>query len=158
MSDRIPSYRGLVFAVTALLAACTTAQMPPPTLSAAEARRGCALGVAGATVSVEDTEGGIVLHFTSKERLQELRERGHDAAAQHGQGQRVGKGEEGGRHGSGGDHGLKMLQAPAARSVADDVQDGVRVRFVAVDPADTEVLRAKLRARADAMNSASSCT
>ncbi|MDB4939342.1 MAG: hypothetical protein JWP87_6314 [Labilithrix sp.] len=140
----------LVF-VTLLLAACTTAQTPAPTLTQAEAPRGCALGVAGATVVAEDTSDGIALSFTSKDRPEEMRERANDAAAQHGPGERLGRGHEG-RHGSGGDHGLQMIQAPAARSVADDIENGARVRFVPVDPAEKEVLRAKLRDRADAMN------
>ena len=140
----------LVF-VTALLAACTTAQNQAPTLTQAEAPRGCALGVAGATVVAEDTEGGIALTFTSKDRPHEIRERANDTAAQHGPGERLGRGHDG-QHGSGGDHGLQMAQAPAARSVADDIENGARVRFVPVDPAEKETLRAKLRDRARAMN------
>lgn len=139
----------LVF-VTLLLGACTT-QTPAPTLTQAEAPRGCALGVAGATVVAEDTPDGIALSFTSKDKPEEMRERANDAAAQHGPGQRVGRGHDG-RHGSGGDHGLQLIQAPPAKSAAEDIENGARVRFVPADPAEKEVLRAKLRDRADAMN------
>ena len=102
----------------------------------------------------EDTLDGIALSFTSKDKPDEMRERANDAAAQHGPGERVGRGHEG-RHGTGGDHGLQMIQAPAARSSAADIENGARIRFVPADPTDKEHLRAKLRERADAMNAAS---
>ena len=140
----------LVF-VTVVAAACTTAQAPAPTLTHAEAPRGCPLGVPGATVVAEDTPDGIALIFISKNRPEELRERAAVAAAQHGPGEHLGLGHEG-RHGEGGDHGLQMMQAPAAKSVAESIQNGARIRFVPADPADTGLLRTKLRERADAMN------
>ena len=145
----------LVPVASVVVAGCTTGQTPAPSLTQAEAPRGCALGVAGATVVAEDTADGIALRFTSKNNAEEMRERAHDAAAQHGPGQRVGLGHDL-RHGHGGDHGLQMIQAPAATSVAEDVESGARIRFVPADPAEKERLRAKLRERADAMN-AQSC-
>lgn len=140
----------------ALSAACTTAQPPPPSLTKGEAARGCALGVAGATVIAEDTPDGIALSFTSKDRAPEMRERANDAAAQHGPGERLGSGHEG-RHGHGGEHGLQMMQAPTARTAADDIEGGARIRFVPADPTEKDLLRAKLRERATAMNAAT-CT
>lgn len=134
-------------------AACTTAQTPPPSLTKAEAPRGCPLGVPGASVVAEDTSDGIALSFTSKDKAAEMRERANDAAAQHGPGERVGAGHDG-RHGHGGEHGLQMMQAPTAKSVADDIEGGARIRFVPSDPAEKELLRAKLRERAAAMNAA----
>lgn len=98
----------LVFALVSVAAlGCTTGQSAPPSLTYADAPRGCALGVPGSTV--------------------------------------------------GGDHGLKLLQAPAARSAAEDIDGGARIRFVPADPAERDLLRAKLRERATAMN-AQSCT
>ena len=141
--------------LTLAAAACTTAQTSPPTLTQAEAPRGCALGVPGATVVADDTPDGIALSFTSRDKPEEMRERANDATAQHGPGERVGRGHDG-RHGKGGDHGLQMMQAPAARSAAEDIENGARVRFVPADLAEKEHLRAKLRERADAMN-ATSC-
>lgn len=134
-----------------LAAACTTAQTSNPSLTQGDAPRGCPLGVAGATVVAEDTPDGIALSFRSKNRPQEMRERANDAAAQHGPGQRLGRGHEG-KHGDGADHGLQLMQAPPARSVAEDIEDGARVRFVAADLRDTDALRTKLRERASAMN------
>jgi len=142
---------GFVLGFVALAAVgCTTAQSTP-SLTHAEAPRGCALGVPGSNVIAEDTAQGIALTFVSKDRAEEMRERANDAAAQHGPGQRVGRGHDG-KHGHGGDHGLQMLQAPAAKAVAEDVEGGARVRFAAADPADKELLRTKLRDRANAMN------
>lgn len=143
----------LVF-ITLAAAACTTAQTPAPTLTQGEAPRGCPLGVAGGTVTAEDTADGIALSFTSKDRPEEMRERANDAAAQHGPGERLGQGHEG-RHGHGAEHGLQMLQVPAARSVADDIEGGARIRFVPADPAEKEALRTKLRERAASMNALS---
>ena len=140
----------LVF-VTLVAAACTTAQTPTPTLTHAEAPRGCPLGVPGATVVAEDTPDGIALVFISKDRPEELRERAGEAAAQHRPGEHLGLGHEG-RHGEGGDHGLQMMQAPSAKSVAENIQGGARIRFVPADPAEKGLLRTKLRERADAMN------
>lgn len=142
----------LALALAALLAAaCTTAQTANPALTQAEAPRGCALGVAGATVIAEDTPDGVALSFRSKDRPQEMRERANDAASQHGPGQQLGRGHDG-KHGDGAAHGLQLMQAPPARSVAEDIEGGARVRFVAAEVRDTEALRAKLRERADAMN------
>ena len=139
--------------VALLVGACTTAQTSNPSLTKGEAPRGCALGVAGATVVAEDTPDGIALSFRSKDKTQEMRERANDAAAQHGPGQRLGLGHDG-KHGDGAEHGLQLMQAPPARSVAEDIDDGARIRFVAADSRETEALRIKLRERADAMNAA----
>ncbi len=139
--------------VALLVGACTTAQTSNPSLTKGEAPRGCALGVAGATAVAEDTPDGIALSFRSKSKPQEMRERANDAAAQHGPGQRLGLGHEG-KHGDGAEHGLQLMQAPPARSVAEDIDDGARIRFVAADSRETEALRSKLRERADAMNAA----
>jgi hypothetical protein len=144
----------IVGLVGLVAAACTTSQTTNPALTQAEAPRGCALGVPGATVVAEDTPDGIALSFTSKEKVTELRERAGDAAAQHGPGQHLGKGHEG-THGQGGVHGLQAMQAPPSRSVAEDIENGSRIRFVPADAADKESLRAKLRERADEMNTRS---
>jgi hypothetical protein len=138
-----------------LAAACTSSQSTSPTLTQGEAPRGCPLGVPGATVTAEDTADGIALTFTSsKDRVDEMRARARESAAQHGPGERLGLGHDG-RHGHGGEHGLQTFQAPPSRSVAEDTENGARIRFVPADPADTDALRAKLRERADAMNAAS---
>ena len=145
------SSRSLALVLVTLVGACTTGQTPAPTLTQGEAPRGCALGVPGASVVASDTPEGIALSFTSKDKPEEMRERANDAAAQHGPGQRVGRGHEG-RHGSGGDHGLQLMQVPAARSAAEDIENGARIRFVPADPAEKDLLRVTLRERADAMN------
>lgn len=142
----------IVVAASAL--ACSSGQSPAPSLTQAEAPRGCPLGVSGATVTAENTPDGIALSFRSPDRVAEMRERANDAAAQHGPGQGLGRGHEGG-HAEGGEHGLQTMQMPASRSVATDIEGGARVRFVPVDPADTESLRSKLRERASVMNAAS---
>ena len=151
------SSNALALVLVALVAAgCTTAQSQQgPRLTGGETRPGCALGVGGATVTAEDIPDGIALSFTSTDKPAEMRERANDAAAQHGPGSRVGRGHDG-RHGEGADHGLKAMQLPVARSVAEDIDNGARIRFVAVDPADTESLRARLRERTASMN-AQSC-
>lgn len=143
----------LVLSLVATAAACTTAQTPAPSLTKGEAPRGCALGVPGALVVAEDTPDGIALSFTSKDKVAQMRERANDAAAQHGPGERLGAGHDG-RHGHGGEHGLQMVQAPAATSGAADIEGGARIRFTASDPAEKDLLRAKLRERAAAMNAA----
>lgn len=143
----------LVF-LSVVAAACTTAQTQAPVLTHAGLPHGCPLGVRGATVVAEDTADGIALSFTSRDKSDEMRKRANDAAAQHGPGEHVGGGHEG-RHGQGGDHGLQMLQSPTARSIAEDIDNGARIRFVPADPAEKELLRAKLRGRADAMNAGS---
>ncbi len=146
------SARSLALVFAALLAtACTTGQSPAPTLTQGEVPRGCALGVPGALVIPMDTPEGVALSFVSKDKPEEMRERANDAAAQHGPGQHVGRGHEG-RHGSGGDHGLQLMQAPPSKSVAEDIENGARIRFVPADPAEKDALRAALRERADAMN------
>jgi hypothetical protein len=130
-----------------LLAACTTTEAAPPTLSHAEARLGCALGVPGAVVHTEDTSDGIRLVFVAHDRVADMRIRANDAAAGHGPGQRLGEGHEG-RHGEGGDHGLQLLQAPPSHSAATDTDDGAAIVFAPADPADRDKLRAFLRGRA----------
>ena len=124
--------------------------LPPPTLTHAEGAGGCPLGVAGASVVAEDTPDGIALSFRSTANAAEMRERAHDAAAQHGTGQHLGRGHHG-EHGEWGDHGLQLTQMPAVRAVSEDIEGGARIRFVAVNPPDTDVLRRRLRDRANAM-------
>lgn len=149
------SARGL-FAVASILFAAGCARPLAPTLTQAEIARGCALGVPGSKVVAEDTPDGIALRFTSKDRPAEMRERASDAAAQHGAGAKMGVGHDG-QHAQGADHGLQMAQGPAARSAAQDIEGGARVRFVATNASETDALRAKLHKQADAMN-ATSCT
>lgn len=148
------SSNALVLALVSLVAVgCTSATGPTPSLTQADAPQGCALGVRGSTVTAEDTPDGIALSFVSKDKPGEMRERANDAAAQHGPGERMGLGHDG-HHGEGGDHGLQMMQAPAARAVATDIEGGARIRFVPADPAEKDALRAKLRERVAAMNAA----
>lgn len=142
--------------VASIFVSAGCARQLTPTLTQAEIPRGCALGVAGSSVVAEDTPDGIALLFTSRDKPEEMRERANDAAAQHGPGTHMGRGHEG-QHGQGADHGLQMIQGPAARTFAEVIEGGARVRFVATDPAETETLRTKLRKQADAMN-ATACT
>lgn len=140
----------LVLAAALAAAGCTTAA-PAASLTQAEwPLQGCALGVPGTIAIAEDTPEGITLSFVSRDR-REVRERANDAAAQHGPGQRLGRGHDG-AHGRGGDHGLQMRQAPAADAVATAIEQGARIRFAAVEPKERDLLRTKLRDRANAMN------
>lgn len=152
----ITSRLGALFAAASILVAAGCARQLAPTLTQAEIARGCALGISGSKVVAEDTPDGIALLFTSKDRPAEMRERASDAAAQHGPGAKMGLGHHG-QHGQGADHGLQMTQGPAARTAAEDIEGGARVRFVATDASETDALRAKLHKQADAMN-ATSCT
>ena len=152
--SRSSSALALLAALSVSVAGCS--RPSTPSLTQAELPRGCALGVPGSTVVAEDIPDGIALVFTSNDRPDEMRERANDAAAQHGPGARMGRGHEG-RHGQGADHGLQMIQGPAARSAAEDVEGGARIRFVASDPGETEALRTKLRKQADAFNT-TTCT
>ena len=153
---RVSSCAHALVVVASIFGSAGCTRQLTPSLTQAEIPRGCALGVAGSNVVAEDTPDGIALLFTSRDKPEEMRERANDAAAQHGPGAHMGRGHEG-QHGQGADHGLQMIQGPAARAVAEDVEGGARLRFVATDPAETEALRAKLRKQADAMN-ATACT
>lgn len=136
-----------------LVAACTSA-LPPDksttTITQAETRAGCALGMAGTTAMAEDVEGGIVVTFTNPREVKEVRERAFDASIMFGP-SRLGKGHNG-RHGEGGQHGLKPMQLPPAWASTTDVDGGARIRFTPVDKADLDTLRAKLHERMSAMN------
>lgn len=143
--------RALASCVASVVMAVGCARQEPPALAPAELPLGCALGVPGSKVVAEDTPDGIALLFTSKERPEEMRARAYDAAAQHGPGSHMGHGHEG-RHGQGADHGLRMIQGPPARSVAEDIEGGARIRFVAVDATESDALRMKLRKQAGESN------
>jgi len=134
---------------TATLAfACTTPVVPPR--DPGGVARSCPLGVAGAQVSVEDTQDGIAMTFLSQENAFVLRERVRDAAAMHGPGGRRGYGHRG-EHGDGGEHGLQPVQLPPARAAVTEIDGGARLSLVPSDAADVERLRAKVRERAKAM-------
>jgi hypothetical protein len=110
----------------------------------------CPLGVPGAHVSYEETPVGGALVFTAPaDRVEDLRERARYASAVHGP-ERLGKGHDG-KHGSGHHHGIKAMQLPPAWGSAQDVEHGARVSFTPADPADADLLRAKLKARAQEM-------
>lgn len=143
-----------------LALACTssgsTAQpaKEPVATTQAQALKGCPFGVSDTEIAIADTPDGVSMTFLSPTNVADLRERVGDAAAMHGPGERVGKGH-GGKHGEGGRHGLKAMQLPAMRAVAEDVEGGAKLVLVPADPADLGELRAKVRARAKDM--AGSC-
>lgn len=137
--------------IAALLAGCSTS-MPPKDTTTTTAARPCPLGVEGATMTVEDTTEGVALTFTAA-NVEEMRERARNASALHGP-QRLGAGH-GGRHGQGGQHGLQPLQLPPSYAGMDEIEGGARIRLIPVDPADRELLRARVRARAFAMGTVS---
>jgi hypothetical protein len=142
------------FAALALVA-CTKADPPARSVSITNAETpACPLGVPGAHVVVDDTDVGVTMTFTATpENLADLRERARDAAALHGPGQHLGKGHDG-RHASGADHGLKSLQLPPTYAGEEDIDGGARIRFMPVDVADRDLLRAKIRERAASMMTA----
>ncbi len=141
----------LALLVSASLA-CTEGSPPPKspaaTILQAPAPTGCPLGVPDTrVVFAEAPQGGTLTFLTGPDRVEDLRERARDAAAQHGPGQRVGKGHDG-RHGSGGEHGIKSMQMPPAYAAEDDIEGGARLRFTAATPEDVDAIRSQLRARA----------
>lgn len=154
----------LITALALGLVACAeTSSHPaadPASVKSAEATRSCPFGVKGAQVLVSDTNDGVTMTFsTTPDKLDDLRERVADAAAMHGPGEQVGKGHDpsmpGARHGDGGNHGLKAMQFPPMRAVADKVDGGVRLTLSAQVPTDAPAIQAKARERAKAM--AESC-
>lgn len=145
-------------AMAALGLACTEATPPPRSASSAAILEApvpstCALGMPGALVVFEETPRGAALTFKAEpEHLAELRERAQYASAMHGPGQKVGKGHDG-KHGNGGHHGLKAMQMPPAYAGEEDIEGGARISFTPVDANDIDVLRAKLKVRAQEMMS-----
>jgi hypothetical protein len=111
----------------------------------------CPLGVEGAEVVVDDTPQGVALTFTTNaEKTDELRRRGRQAANMYGP-RKAGEGHDG-RHASGGHHGLMPMQMPPAYALAEDVENGIRIRLFPVDDKDVAALRARARERAVAMS------
>jgi hypothetical protein len=157
----IPSALALALA----LAGCAETSNPQPatdptSVKSAQATQSCPFGVRGAEVLVTDTADGAVMTFTvTPDKLDDLRERVADAAAMHGPGEQVGKGHDpgtpGARHGDGGNHGLKAMQFPPMRAVAEKMENGTKLTLTAQVPADAPALQAKARERAKAM--AESC-
>lgn len=123
--------------------AATTASTSPPT---------CALGVAGASVTVEDIEAGVIMDFAAApDARAELRQRARNAAELHGAGWHLGEGHEG-HHGDHGGHGLRPQDLPPATAVASDSDPGARIRLTPIDAKDRDLLRARVRERAEAMS------
>jgi hypothetical protein len=145
----------LPLVLIAFAVACSTAATGKgeTTITNAPASRPCPLGVDGAEVVVEDTPQGVALTFTtSAEKADELRTRGRHSANMYGP-RKAGEGHEG-RHASGGHHGLMPMQMPPAYALAEDVENGIKIRLFPVDDADVAVLRARARERAVAMSTA----
>jgi hypothetical protein len=145
----------VVFGVAAIACTPDTGGQPAkdPSITKADAPRGCPFGVEGAQILVTDTADGVQMDFTvspSSPRLADLRERVADASAMHGSGEEVGKGHNG-KHQEGGHHGLKPMQLPAARGMFEKIEAGGRLVIKPVDPADLTLLRTKVRERARAM-------
>lgn len=141
--------------VTLALIACTEAQPPAEsaaTIRSAPAPSACPLGVPGARVAYEDTDGGARLTLTAPaNQLDDLRRRARDAAAMRGPAKQ-GEGHEG-RHAMGANHGLRPMQLPPARGVEQDLEGGARIDLTPYDAADLPALRTKLRERAREMMS-----
>lgn len=150
MSSRIILAAG----VALLAAACSTAATGKGDATLTNATvLPCPLGVPGADVTVEDTPQGVALTFTtSAEKTDVLRVRGRHAANMYGP-RKAGEGHEG-KHASGAHHGLMPMQMPPAYALAEDVENGVRIRLFPVDDADVGALRARARERAVAMATA----
>ena len=142
----------VVLAGVVALGGCSTStsNKGETTVTQAEAPRGCPLGVQGARVTVEDTDDGVAMTFTSPDKVDEMRSRTLGAAAMYGP-RRLGEGHEG-QHAQGGHHGLQPMQMPPATAKVDWVPGGARLRLVPADPNDIAALRAHARERANAMS------
>lgn len=143
----------VTIAFVVLAAACSTAATGKgeTTVTNAPAPQPCPLGVDGAEVVVEDTAQGVALTFTtSAENADDLRKRGRHAASMYGP-RKAGEGHDG-RHASGGHHGLMPMQMPPAYALAEDVENGIKIRLFPVDDADLAALRSRARERAVAMS------
>lgn len=120
-----------------------------PPVAIQQAHSNCPFGVEHTTVAIEDTPDGVALTFGGSDptAVADIRERIHDAAAQHGPGSGAGKGHDG-RHGEGaGQHGLRSLQLPALATKADTIEGGVKLLVTPVEASDLEVVRKKLHER-----------
>ncbi|WP_394842353.1 hypothetical protein LZC95_35425 [Pendulispora brunnea] len=145
---------GLVIVLGACSAGTEWRTGSPTKVSAADLDTGCALGVPGAHLDVEETQGGLTFVFTSRARVEELRTRVRHAAAMYGPESRQGLGHDGG-HGHGGQHGLQAMQLPPARVVSVvDLEGGAGFLLVPVDAADKETLAIKSYSAAERMNTA----
>lgn len=139
----------VALATMGILACAPVPKQPPrPPPARPPPRPACPLGVEDATVVAENTADGIALIFTSSSHVQDLRERGRDAAKLHGPFGRLGKGHDD-RHGGGSHHGLQAGALPQARASAEDIEGGVRVTLVPLDPSELESLRTRATARAN---------
>jgi hypothetical protein len=147
----------ITIALVALASACSTAATGKgeTQISSAETPlRTCPFGIEGAAVYVEDTPQGVALTFTTTtDKTDELRARGRHAANMYGP-RKAGEGHDG-RHATGGHHGLMPMQMPPAYGLAEDVENGIKLRLFPVDDKDLATLRARARERAVAM--ATSC-
>ncbi len=109
---------------------------------------GCVLGVPDTRVQIADTKKGVVLTFSTWDRIDELRHRVRDVAAMHGTHAHRGLGHAG-RHGLGQGHGLRLMDMPVGHAAVEDVELGARLRLDAVDDLRVLDLRSQIRARVD---------
>jgi hypothetical protein len=147
---------GLLFSLAACTASTEMRAVRPTTLTQAPSS-GCALGVAGALATVDETDKGVSLTILSPaDRIDELRGRARHAAALHGPGAREGLGHDG-AHGKGGQHGLQAMQLPPATGTFAEIEGGARITLVPADAADKDKLVAKAREGAHRMNASTTC-
>jgi hypothetical protein len=117
---------------------------------------GCPLGVPDTKVEIADTKEGVLLTFTTWNRIDELRRRVRDAAAMHGPQAHLGLGHAG-QHGLGQGHGLRLTDMPVGRAAVEDVELGARLRLDAVDGARVGELRSLIRTRIDDIRLGHAC-
>ena len=125
---------------------------PPPD----DLRAGCPLGVPDTRVQITDTRQGVVLTFTTWNRIDELRHRVRDSAAMRGPRAHLGLGHAG-RHDLGQGHGLRLADMPVGRASVEDVELGARLRLDAPSALQVERLQSQIRNRIEEIRLAHPC-
>lgn len=135
----------------------------PPDLSGMSGMMAmCPMQLPGVRVATADTADGPAMVFTTTmANLEEVRQRVRYLAAVHNRGQGGMMNARGGGPGGGctmmdGAHGAMGM--PSAQSRAEDVANGEQIVFVPTELADTDALRAHVRAHAAQMQSGQCCS
>lgn len=128
----------------------TPSSVPPPGPPGARDRSmmgdhatHCPMEVPGATVTVDETEAGAALTFTTTGDIDELRRRARGMAEMHG---RMGE-----------MHGGMMSGMGSATVSVEDIDGGARLEFATSDPGQRAAMREHLRQMAQSMGASGTC-